>query len=106
MVRQMKTYTIVDPELRSLWIGAIAAGILLFFGALALGLAVTCSLSATAIQSATGAERLRVLLHYGPVFGFVVSAIFLILALLAWLFAYSSISRIRQGSRDGRVIIG
>jgi hypothetical protein len=107
MVRRMKTYTIVDPELRNLWASTLMTTILLFFATVCLGVAISCLLAPMSIpDGAKLSSQTQTILLYGPRLGFIGGGLFFLLALLAWWFDYSVIRDVRKTSREGRLLAG
>lgn len=105
MVRLLKLYTIIDPELRNLFASTLLANVLLFLATLFVGFAVNCLMSAMVVPAGMPlSEEQRLLFKYGPFVGFGIGIIFFLLTVAAWAFGYSNIRNIRKTSRDGRLV--
>lgn len=107
MVRRMKTYTIVEPELRNLWATTLAANILLLFASMSAGFAVSCLTSSATVPDWTKlSEQQQALFYYGPRIGFGTASVLLLMTVGAWILGYWTIRDIRKTSREGRVLAG
>ncbi len=82
MVRRMKTYTIVEPELRNLWATTLAANVLLLFASLCVGFAVSCLTSSAAVSDWSRlTQQQQALFYYGPRVGLLAGGALLLLTI-------------------------